>query len=74
LKKLKTAKYRFFGVQAYQQLSKSHDFAGETISFRFRFVLPFFRFARNAAQDAKKPQWGKKFGTSEKSFFFPLTH
>src|SRR5271169_4717492 len=47
LKSHKTAKSGLFGVQGYQGLSKTHDFADEMISFRFRFVLAIFRFARN---------------------------
>jgi len=73
LKNLKTAKFGVFGTQAYQRLSKSRDFAGETISFRFRFVSPFFRFARNGAPGAKKPQRAKNLQASEKSFFRRIT-
>jgi hypothetical protein len=36
LKSLKTAKSCDFRVQRYQALSKTHDFAGEANSFRFR--------------------------------------
>ena len=44
LRTLKTAKSRIFRAQRYQRLGKSRDFAGETISFRFRFVwASFFR-------------------------------
>jgi hypothetical protein len=35
LKSLKTAKSRDFGIQQYQTLSNTHDFAGEAILFRF---------------------------------------
>jgi len=35
LKNLKTAKSGIFRAQGYQALSKTLDFAGETISFRF---------------------------------------
>jgi hypothetical protein len=35
LKSLKTAKSGDFRVQRYQRLSKTHDFVGETFSFRF---------------------------------------
>jgi hypothetical protein len=44
---LKTAKSRVFRAQGYQGLSKTPDFAGEAISFRFRFVWSVFRLARN---------------------------
>ncbi len=70
---LKTAKLGAFGTQGYQRLSKFHDFAGETNSFRFRFVLPFFRFARNGAPGAKKPQRAKNLEIVEKSFFRLVT-
>jgi hypothetical protein len=42
LKNLKTAKSGIFRVKGYQALSKTHDFAGETISFRFRFTWACF--------------------------------
>jgi hypothetical protein len=42
LKNLKTAKSGIFRVKGYQALSKTHDFAGETISFRFRFTWASF--------------------------------
>jgi hypothetical protein len=35
LKSFKTAKSSDFRTQRYQRLSKTHDFAGETISLRF---------------------------------------
>jgi hypothetical protein len=38
LKSLKTAKFHDFRTQEYQGLSKTHDFAGETISLRFGFI------------------------------------
>ena len=38
LKSLKTAKSHSFPAQGFQALGKTHDFAGEAISFRFRFV------------------------------------
>jgi len=38
LKTLKTAKFRDFYAQRYQVFSKVQYFAGEAISFRFRFV------------------------------------
>jgi hypothetical protein len=44
LKFLKTAKSNNFWTQGYQRLSKTHDFAGETISFRFRFTWASFSF------------------------------
>ena len=47
LKNLKIAKSAVFEAQGYQGVSKTHDFAGETNSFRFRFVWAVFRFARN---------------------------
>jgi hypothetical protein len=36
---LKTAKSVGFRAQRYQQLSRTRDFAGEAISFRFGFVF-----------------------------------
>jgi hypothetical protein len=51
LKSLKTAKSRDFGNQRYQGLSKSHDFAGEAVSFHLGFV---FGLARN-----EKPIFGR---------------
>ena len=44
---LKTAKSRPFWAQGYQGVRKTRDFADEADSFRFRFVLPYFHFARN---------------------------
>jgi hypothetical protein len=41
LKNHKAAKSGPSGAQGFQELSKTRDFAGETISFRFRFVRPF---------------------------------
>jgi hypothetical protein len=38
LKSLKTAKFRDFRTQRYQGFSKTHDFAGEAFSLRFRFA------------------------------------
>jgi hypothetical protein len=35
LKSFKTAKSGVFRAQRFQRVSKTHDFAGETISFRF---------------------------------------
>jgi hypothetical protein len=42
LKNLKTARSGNFQAQGYQGLSKTHDFAGEAISFRFRFIWASF--------------------------------
>jgi hypothetical protein len=55
LKSFKTAKFANFWAQGYQGLSKTHDFAGETISFRFRFTWFRFRFARNLAGASAGP-------------------
>ena len=59
LKTLKTAKSGDFSMQGNQRLSKSRDFAGETISLRFPFI-----FVSREILSPKKPQWGKaqKFG------------
>jgi hypothetical protein len=52
LKLLKTAKSCKFWDQRYQILSKTHDFAGEAISFRF--ALFWFRPRRRI------PSWDKR--------------
>jgi len=73
LKSLKTAKSRDFWVQGIQWLSKTHDFAGEAISFRFGFVL--------ASRERKFPFWDasdgqigrQKVWNREKSFFLRVT-
>jgi hypothetical protein len=69
LKSLKTAKSADFQAQGYQRLSKTRDFAGETISFRFRFVW--------AAREISRPETGHLEGlknlenapSSKKAFF-----
>ena len=73
LKSLKTAKSRDFWVQGIQWLSKTHNFAGEAISFRFGFVW--------ASRERKFPFWDasdgqigrQKVWNREKSFFLRVT-
>ena len=52
LKSFKTAKSGNFRPKGYQRLSKAHDFAGETISFRFRL---FF-----VSRERKIPFWDRR--------------
>jgi hypothetical protein len=57
LKNLKTAKSGIFRVKGYQALSKTHDFAGETFSFRFRFIW--------ASRETEFPFWNGCSGPME---------
>jgi len=51
LKTLKTAKFGVLRAQRNQRFSKSRNFAGETISFRFGFVF--------ASRERKIPFWDR---------------
>jgi hypothetical protein len=70
LKSLKTAKSSYFPTQRYQLLSKTHDFAGETFSFRF---APFsFRVGRTAQRAGDRENLENP-STRENSFFGLVT-
>jgi hypothetical protein len=66
LKNLETAKSGVFRAQGNQSLSKTHDFAGESFSFRFRFTRASLRFARNLEEGSAG---AKNLESREKSFF-----
>jgi hypothetical protein len=63
------------GAQGYQRLSKTHDFAGETISFRFRFTWASFGFRAKSTEGREKGSAdAQKFGEkrfSRKKLFSP---
>ena len=77
LKTLKTAKSGVFRIQQYQRLRKSRDFAGETNSFRFRFVwASLFRVVPFCDRSGGAARGAQKFGKApmvEKSFFLRLS-
>jgi hypothetical protein len=61
LKSLKTAKSSDFRAQRNQELSKTHDFAGETFSFRFASSsfraereIPFWESRHGGGLEASK--------------------
>ena len=78
LKSLKTAKSGNLRAQRYQGVSKTRDFAGETISFHFRFVWalcePEFRFCDGPYGRLGGLKNLEKGAMREKAFFRPLTY